>query len=139
VVGETGILIRGGSGSGKSSLTRQILFHAGQAGRFARLVSDDRARVTAMNGRVVAFPVEPVSGCMEIRGIGIVRQPFEPAAVVRLIIDLSDDPPRYPELQDATVEICGVLLPRIHARAGAFSADIALGHLSGLCDTVMTL
>lgn len=118
---------------------RQLLFHAGQAGRFSRMVSDDRTRVRAANGRLLAFPVEPVSGCMEVRGVGIVRHPFEPAAVIRLLIDLSEDPPRYPEVQDTTDEICGVLLPRIHARAGAFSADIALSRLSGVCDTVMTL
>jgi len=139
VVDEAGILVRGESGSGKSSLTREILFHAGQAGRFCRLISDDRTRIRARNGRVIASSVEPVSGCLEIRGIGIVRRPFEPAAVIRLIIDLSDDPPRYPDEQDATTDLCGVMLPRIRARAGAFSADIALDRLSGVCDTVVTL
>lgn len=140
VVGEAGLLIRGPSGTGKSSLAREILFHAGRDGRFCRLVSDDRTRLLPRHGRLVAFPVEPLAGCIEMRGVGILRRPFEPAAVVRLVLDLSeDDPPRHPEEQDGRVELCGVMVPRLRARTGAFSADIALARLSGVYDTVMTL
>jgi len=140
VVGEDGLLIRGASGAGKSSLAREILFHAGRAGLFCRLVSDDRTRLRPQHGRLVASPVEPISGCIEVRGVGIVRQPFEPAAVIRLVVDLSeDDPPRHPEEQDGHVDLCGVMVPRLRVRTGAFSADIALARLSGVYDTVMTL
>jgi serine kinase of HPr protein (carbohydrate metabolism regulator) len=139
VVGEAGLLIRGASGAGKSSLAREILFHGGRTGRFCRLVSDDRTKLRSQHGRLVASPAEPIAGCIEIRGLGIVRQPFEPAAVIRLVIDLSDDPPRHPDARDAQVEFCGVMVPRIHGRAGTPSADIALALLSGVCDTVVTL
>lgn len=139
VVGEAGLLIRGPSGTGKSSLVREILFHAERTGRFCRLVSDDRTRLTARHGRLVASPVDPLSGCLEVRGIGIVRRSFEPAAVVRLVIDLSEDPERYPEDRDGQVDLCGVMVPRIRGRDGASSADIALARLSGVCDTVVTL
>ncbi|RDI62487.1 HPr kinase/phosphorylase [Microvirga subterranea] len=139
VVGEAGLLIRGPSGAGKSSLVREILFRAGRTGRFCRLVSDDRTRLAAQHGRLVASPVEPLSGCLEVRGVGIVRSPFEPAAVVRLVIDLSEDPERYPGDRDGRVELCGVMVPRLCGRAGASSADIAIARLSGVCDTVVTL
>jgi HPr kinase/phosphorylase len=139
VVGEAGLLIRGPSGAGKSSLVREILLHAGHTGRFCRLVSDDRTRLKAQHGRLVASPVEPLSGCLEIRGIGIVRQAFEPAAVIRLVVDLSEDPPRLPGDEDGQVSLCGVMVPRIRGRTGAMSADIALACLSGVCDTVVTL
>jgi serine kinase of HPr protein (carbohydrate metabolism regulator) len=139
VVREAGLLIRGPSGAGKSSLVREILFHGERTGRFCRLVSDDRTRLTARHGRLVASPVEPLSGCLEVRGVGIVRRSFEPAAVVRLVIDLSEDAIRYPEEQDGQVALCGVMVPRIRGRTGAISADIALAHLSGVCDTVVTL
>jgi HPr kinase/phosphorylase len=139
VVGEAGLLIRGASDAGKSSLARELLFHAAQSGRFSRLVSDDRTRVQSLHGRVVACPVAPLTGCIEVRGIGILRRPFEPAAVIRLIVDLSDEPERYPEELEAWVDLCGVMVPRLHMRTGAFSADIALGRLSGVCDTVVTL
>jgi HPr kinase/phosphorylase len=139
VVGEAGLLIRGPSGAGKSSLVREILLHAGHTGRFCRLVSDDRTRLRAQHGRLVAYPVEPLSGCLEVRGIGIVRQAFERAAVIRLVVDLSEDPPRLPGDEDGQVGLCGVMVPRIRGRTGAMSADIALVCLSGVCDTVVTL
>jgi serine kinase of HPr protein (carbohydrate metabolism regulator) len=116
-----------------------LVFRAGQLGLFARLVSDDRTRVAARHGRLVAAPVDPLGGCVEIRGIGIIRQPFEPAAVIRLVIDLCEQPPRYPDEQDRNIVLCGVMVPRLRMRAGAGSADIALWRMSGVCDTVVTL
>jgi len=139
VVGEAGLLIRGGSGSGKSTLARDVVHQATLAGRFARLVSDDRTRLVNRHGRLIACPVAPLGGHLEIHGLGIVHQPFEPATVVRLVADLCDDPPRYPAEQDGNIVLCGVMVPRIRVRAGAPSADIALSCLSGVCDTVVTL
>ena len=138
-VGEAGLLIRGASGAGKSTLAREVVLRARLSGRFACLVSDDRTRVSARNGRLVARPVEPLGGLIEIHGLGIVRQPHEPAAVVRLVLDLEESPPRYPDERDNGAMLCGVMVPRIRMRAGAVSADIALGCLSGVCDTVVTL
>jgi serine kinase of HPr protein (carbohydrate metabolism regulator) len=139
LVGEAGLLIRGASGSGKSTLAREVVSLALRGGRFGRLVSDDRTRLEAHHGRLLARPVEPLRGSIEVFGLGIVRQPFEAAAVIRLVIDLSDDPARYPEEQDKHVALCGVMVPRIRMQAGAISADVALACLSGLCDTVVTL
>jgi len=139
LVGEAGLLIRGSSGSGKSTLAREVVSRALMAGRFGRLVSDDRTLIQARNGRLLAYPVEPIGGCIEVFGLGIVRQSFEPAAVVRLIVDLCEDLPRYPEEPDKHVVLCGVMVPRVRMQAGAISADIALGCLSGVCDTVVTL
>lgn len=139
VVGEAGLLIRGPSGAGKSTLAREMVLRARQAGGFGRLVSDDRTRLAARHGRLLARPVEPLAGCLEIHGLGIVRLPFEPVAVVRLAVDLSGDAPRYPQEPDGNIVLCGVLIPRIRMRPGAISAEIALGCLSGVYDTVMTL
>ena len=139
VVGEAGLLIRGPSGSGKSTLAREVVFRAGQAGRFGRLVSDDRTRLETRHGRLLARPVEPLDGCIEICGLGIVRQPFETAAIVRLVIDLCESPPRYPEEEDKHVVLCGVMVPRVRMQAGAISADLAVSCLSCVCNTVVTL
>jgi len=139
-LGEAGVLIRGASGAGKSTLARELVRQAGQAGLFASLVSDDRTRIEAVNGRLVARPVTAIAGYAEIRGVGIVRGGFEPAVVVRLVIDLSDDQPlRHPEAADSRVALCGVLLRRIRARTGAPLLDLALGSLSGDYDAVVTL
>ena len=139
LVGEAGLLIRGASGAGKSTLAREVVSRALQAGRFGRLVSDDRTRIEARHGRLVASPVQPLDGCIEIFGLGIVRQSFEPAAVIRLVVDLCKDLPRYPAEEDRHIVLCGVMVPRVRMQAGAISADIALGCLSGVCDTVVTL
>ncbi|MBJ6125144.1 HPr kinase/phosphorylase [Microvirga splendida] len=139
LIGEAGLLIRGASGSGKSTLAREVVSRALQAGRFGRLVSDDRTRIEARHGRLVASPVQPLGGCIEVFGLGIVRQSYEPAAIVRLVIDLCEDVARYPDDRDRHVTLCGVMVPRIRMQAGAISAEIALGGLSGVCDTVVTL
>jgi len=139
LIGEAGLLIRGASGSGKSALAREVVSLALGTGRFGRLVSDDRTRLEAHHGRLLARAVEPLGGSLEVFGLGIVRRPFEAAAVVRLVLDLSDDPARYPEEQDRHVVLCGVMIPRIRMQAGAISADVALGCLSGVCDTIVTL
>ncbi|WP_114947249.1 HPr kinase/phosphorylase [Microvirga calopogonii] len=139
LVGEAGLLIRGASGSGKSTLAREVVSLALRAGRFGRLVSDDRTRLEVHHGRLLARPVEPLGGSIEVFGLGIVRQPYEKAAVVRLVVDLSDDPARYPEAEDRQVDLCGVMVARIRMQAGAISADVALACLSGVCDTVVTL
>ncbi|MFL4991498.1 MAG: HPr kinase/phosphorylase [Microvirga sp.] len=139
LIGEAGLLIRGASGSGKSALAREVVSLALGTGHFGRLVSDDRTRLEAHHGRLLARPVEPLGGSIEVFGLGIVRRPFEAAAVVRLVLDLSDDPARYPEEQDRHVVLCGVMIPRIRMQAGAISADVALGCLSGVCDTIVTL
>ena len=139
VIGEAGVLIRGQSGSGKSTLAREMVLHALQGGRFGCLVSDDRTRLQVKHGRLLGSPVEPLAGHLEIHGLGITRQPYEPAAVIRLAIDLSQDPPRFPEAEDSNIVLCGVMVPRIRMRAGASFASIALGRLSGVCDTVVTL
>jgi len=139
LIGEAGLLIRGASGSGKSTLAREVVSRALQMGRFGRLVSDDRTRIEARHGRLVAQPVEPLGGCIEVFGLGIVRQPHERAAVIRLLIDLCESLDRYPDEQDGQVALCGVMVPRIRMQAGAVSADIAVACLSGVCDTVVTL
>jgi serine kinase of HPr protein (carbohydrate metabolism regulator) len=115
VVGEAGVLIRGPSGSGKSQLARRLMStYPG----FSRLVCDDRVRVEARHGRVVARALPAIAGILEIRGLGLMPTAFEPAAVVRLVVDALTGPAaRLPEEADAAIDISGVTLPRIVGRA----------------------
>ena len=101
--------------------------------------SDALAGIRVGHGRLLGSPVDPLAGHLEVHGLGITRQPYEPSAVIRLVIDLSEDPPRLPEADDRNIVLCGVMVPRIRMRAGASFASIALGRLSGVCDTVVTL
>jgi HPr kinase/phosphorylase len=138
VVGEHGILIRGPAGAGKSSLGREILARAEGSGRFAALVSDDRVRLSATSGRVVASAPEAIAGLLEIRGIGLVRVPHEPAAVLRLVVDLDGAAPRMPEPEEQTVEIAGTRLPRVALRPGC-GPDLVLWALRHHDDRFVTI
>jgi serine kinase of HPr protein (carbohydrate metabolism regulator) len=139
VVGEDGILIRGEPGSGKSTLAREIVERASEAGRFARLVSDDRTRLAARHGRLVAGAVAAIAGRLEVRGIGIVRVAHEPGAVVRLVVDLvPGEPPRLPEPADGSVTLCGISVPRLRGRLGPGLCGLVLERRSGFRDTLVT-
>lgn len=112
LLGARGVLIRGPSGSGKSRLALRLL-QAAERGRlrFARLVSDDRTLVSAVNGRLLARPVPQLAGMIEIRGSGIRQLPHEAMAVVALVVDLATPGERLP--RDTIVEVEGIKLDRL--------------------------
>ena len=115
LVGSRAVLIRGPSGSGKSRLALDLI-EAAQSGRvlFARLVADDRALLEAVSGRLLVRPASSLEGLIEIRGLGIRRLPYEPMAVVGLVIDLAaDDAERLPEQQNTRITLAGVSLRRL--------------------------
>ncbi len=114
LVGARAVLIRGAAGSGKSRLAFALL-RAGESGafKFARLVGDDRVHVEAAHGRLLVRPHATLSGLIEVRGLGIRRLPFEPLAVVGLIVDLGADSERLPARESTVTEVAGVVLPRL--------------------------
>ncbi|GGK32181.1 HPr kinase/phosphorylase [Salinarimonas ramus] len=139
VVGEAGVLIRGASGAGKSRLALDLVEVARARGRFARLVGDDRLRLQASGGRLVARPHPSIAGLVEARGIGLLARPHLPAAIVRLVVDLSETPPeRLPEPSAFETTILGVRLPRLPAAADGRIATIAMDSLEGLSVTPVT-
>jgi HPr kinase/phosphorylase len=139
VVGEAGVLIRGSSGSGKSLLARDLILEAERGGRFARLVGDDRVRVTNRSGRLVATAVAAIAGKLEIRGFGILTLPYEKSAIVRLVIDcLREAAPRLPDPDDRTKTMHGIAVPRIEACMEPGLARIILLRLDNPDDAFMT-
>jgi serine kinase of HPr protein (carbohydrate metabolism regulator) len=140
VIGEAGVLIRGPSGSGKSSLARELLAAAEALGRFARLVCDDRTEIEARHGRLIARSVVPIEGRLEVRGVGIVARPFEPAALVRLMVDCVRTPEeRLPHEAASNPELGTVRLPRLVHHGEPGFAGIVLWRLRDLCDTPTTV
>jgi HPr kinase/phosphorylase len=126
-VGETGILIRGLSGTGKSTLARELVEEGAGQGRFARLVCDDRVRVANRNGRLVATALAEIAGQIEARGLGILQFPYENSAVIRLVVDgLIEESERFPSEDDRATTICGVRLPRIATRIAPGLARLVL-------------
>ena len=92
LVGEAGLLIRGPSGSGKSTLARELIARRQRDGPLRDASSATTAPASKeRHGRLLARPVRSARRLIEVRGLGIVRQSFEAAAVVRLSIDLCDD------------------------------------------------
>jgi serine kinase of HPr protein (carbohydrate metabolism regulator) len=138
LIGEAGLLIRGASGSGKSALARELIAWAETAGRFGRLVSDDRVRVEARHGRLIARGVAPIAGRIEIRGIGLVNVPYEPAAVIRLVVDLDTAPVRLPAEADLAATWEGVTVPRIVVNA-PLAPGVVLLRLGRLRDEFVTV
>jgi HPr kinase/phosphorylase len=120
LVGARAVLIRGPSGSGKSRLAFELLEAAGsRPAQFARLVADDRAHLEAANGRLLVRPAAALAGLIEVRGVGLLRLPHEPIAVVGLVVDLAAaDAKRLPDADRRITEIDGVELPRLAVAAG---------------------
>ncbi len=76
------LLIRGGSGSGKSALALAMM------GFGAGLVADDRVCLTRSAGQVVASAPQTIAGLIEARGVGILRADTLASAPVVLVADL---------------------------------------------------
>jgi HPr kinase/phosphorylase len=119
ILRDCGVLLRGAPGTGKSTLTLDLIDYARTRGAFARLVGDDRVQLMLSNGRVIATPHPAIRGDIEIRGIGVVKAPFEPAGVIRLVVDLftAPEPARHPD-RPLRMQICGVDLPWLPIRSG---------------------
>lgn len=77
-----GVLLRGPSGAGKSDLALRLIDGG------AVLVADDRITLSETGGNVVAAAPETIAGKLEVRGLGIVRLPFQVSSAVRLVVDL---------------------------------------------------
>jgi HPr kinase/phosphorylase len=110
LVGERGVLIRGPSGSGKSSLLLGLLASEPAT---TWLIADDRVVVTAAHGRLIASAPPVLAGLMEIRGQGIVRRPFVSPARLHLVVDLMplSDCDRMPDREAETVSVEAIELP----------------------------
>jgi serine kinase of HPr protein (carbohydrate metabolism regulator) len=131
LVGARALLIRGPAGAGKSRLALELI-QAGASGRlaFVRLIADDRVHVAAIHGRLIVRAPTNLAGLLEIRGIGIRRLPYEPMAVVRLVVDLATVTERMPEAAGTEGEIEGVRLPRLAVEPGADAFSLVLAALT---------
>ncbi len=131
LVGARAVLLRGPAGCGKSRLALALI-EAAQSGRlpFARLVADDRVHVEARHGRLLVRPAESLAGLIEVRGLGIRRLPYEPVAVVGLVVDLGQpDVARLPSGNERTASVASVTLPRLAVASCADATAVLLAAL----------
>jgi HPr kinase/phosphorylase len=132
LVGSRAVLIRGPSGAGKSRLAFELI-EAARCGlvRFARLVGDDRVHLEAAGGRLLVRPAETLAGLVEVRGVGVIRLPHEPSAVVGLVVDLgAADAERLPAERDKTTDIQGISLPRLAVAPNSAALQTVLALLN---------
>ena len=106
-VGSAGVLIRGQSGSGKSSLALGLMALG------AHLVSDDRTELKLRGGWPVAYAPNNLQGMIEARGIGILSAARIASARIVLVVDLDQvETERLP--QDRTTDLMGQSVALLH-------------------------
>lgn len=121
-------LILGPSGAGKSDLALRCILQGAWINathRTATLVADDQVIVERQGDTVVARPPESIAGRIEVRGLGIVEMPHNPASNVSLAVALTradaierlpDPPPQH--------ELLGLSIPLL--RVAPFEASAHL-------------
>jgi len=82
-IGEKGLLILGSSGAGKSHLAVEMLALG------ADLVSDDRVWLRNNGSELMLHQAEPLAGCIEARGLGLISCPMRPSVPLKYCLDLS--------------------------------------------------
>ncbi|NKJ35726.1 HPr kinase/phosphorylase [Rhizobium sp. SG570] len=121
VIGNTGLLFLGPSGSGKSSLAFSCLTAANPLGLAAALVADDRVLITEHDGSIFAECPPSIAGLMEIRYTGIVRLPYVQKAEMHFAIRPVDPATaeRLPP-EDEQINVTGsIRLPLIRLSANS--------------------
>jgi HPr kinase/phosphorylase len=97
-----GLLIMGGTGTGKSALALAMI------GLGAKLVSDDQTMLSLVKGDVVmTCPNPDLQGVIEARGVGLIRAEASPSAPLALVVDLDlQETDRLPPRRSVTVLGC---------------------------------
>jgi serine kinase of HPr protein (carbohydrate metabolism regulator) len=135
--GESGVLILGPSGSGKSALALALMARASGAGAFCALIGDDRVFVRKACGRLIAWGAANMAGVIERRMAGLIAVRHEPAAIVRLAVELCERGRRWPRMPDDhdSLIVGEVTLPRLALDSALSVCDQALaveGRLAAL-------
>ena len=100
------VLIKGQSGSGKSSLALQLILLG------AKLIADDQTEVFLEQNKVFLRAPASLPNGLEIRGIGIVKAPFCEKAQLKFVIDLSQcESERLPNPLGRRINILGYSFP----------------------------
>lgn len=118
-INQSGILIKGRSGSGKTSLMMGLLERAKLEGYEAYLIADDQVILNSEIEFLEASVPSQIAGLVEIRGYGVVKHSHKSSTKLKLIVELIDDKkiermpePKFYELENATLPL--LELPEQH-------------------------
>ncbi len=126
VIATNGVLIRGVSGSGKSSLALKLIEQARANGTFSALVADDQTLLSDKNCQLIARCPAAIAGRSEIRGYGIADVPNLPSTIVHLVVELvsAEIIARMPD--DQSITLSGIRLPLIHVPSRAIDQSLPI-------------
>jgi len=118
-INEIGILIKGKSGSGKTSLMLGLLERAKLENLNACMIADDQVFLKRNTNSLIANAPEATAGLVELRGYGIMKKPHQHSCEIKLIIDILEDEKidRLPEQKFhvfETLELPLVEVPQNH-------------------------
>jgi serine kinase of HPr protein (carbohydrate metabolism regulator) len=107
-VNHIGVLIRGPSGSGKSSLALRLIDEGGI------LVADDQTIIETQGSVLLARAPATILGKLEVRGLGIIDM-SACSARLGLVVDITSEKhiSRLPDEKNLAIFLCEQLLPRI--------------------------
>ena len=111
------ILISGRSGSGKSDLALRLI------DRGADLVSDDYTVIRRVEGQLLASAPPNIRNKLEIRGLGILEFETVTNVAVCLMIELTTEVERMPELV-GSIALAGVKVPSVRLSSLEASAPV---------------
>lgn len=122
-VGDSGVLIRGKAGSGKSSLALALIDDPKANGQ---LIADDQVHLVRSATGITIHPAPRTAGLIEMRGIGIVPMPHRDAARLALVVDLvpAAECPRMPEAGERVAAVLGQEIARLALPIGAHDGSL---------------
>lgn len=123
-LGDCAVLVRGASGSGKSSLALELL------SRGATLVADDRTCLRKTQRGLIAYAPDRLLGLIEARMVGLLQAAVAAPTPVTLVVDLDQtEAKRLPDPRFC--DLLGHSVPLLHkAETPHFPAAI-LQYLRG--------
>lgn len=117
-----GVLIRGGSGTGKSSLALKLMAYG------CDLVADDQTILQNLDGILVATCPKTIQNKIEARGVGILNARAIDSACIVLVVDLDTiETDRLPPQR--WTDILGISLALLHKSESAHFSEAILQYL----------
>jgi len=143
-LGDSGVLILGDPGAGKSDLVLALIDQPGLGTGSelvrARLVADDQTLIERKGDALFASSPQAIAGLLEIRGQGVVRVDHVEEVRLALVVSLTPWPEieRMPEEHDRFTVIAGVKLRAIAVDPGQATAParIRAALTAGIFDEV---